>query len=60
MMPYDPKKQVYPACVGFSRCNGKINEYWNDMTYRKVKWLYNYIPYRYLTYNQKGVIIRLW
>lgn len=57
---YDWENQVYPACVGFARCNGKIQEYWNDMTYRKVKWYYNYIPSRYLTYNQKGVTIKLW
>ena len=59
-MIYDWKEQVYTACVGLSKVNGKIEEYWNDMTYRKVKWYYNYIPSRYLTFNQKGVIIRLW
>ena len=30
------------------------------MTWRKVKWYYNYIPSRYLTFNKKGVTIKLW
>lgn len=58
---YDWKKQTYPACVGIAKCNGKVTECWNDMKGpRKVKWYYNLIPFQYLTYNQKGVTIKLW
>jgi hypothetical protein len=57
-MIYDWKEQVYTACVGLSKVNGKIEEYWNDMTFRKVKWHYHYIPFKWLTYDRNGIKIK--
>ena len=48
---------AYPACVGLAKSNGKVKECWNDMKFRKVKWYYNYIPFRWLGWDRKGIKI---
>ena len=55
-------KQVdYPACVGMSRAAGRTYSLWNDLKGpRKLKWYYNLIPFRFLTWDRKGVRIKIW
>ena len=55
------KQADYPACVGLSRIGFETHTLWNDLKGpRKLKWYYNLIPFRFLTYNRKGVKIKIW
>lgn len=55
------RDQVYPACVGLGRCGAYpniIHEVWNDQELRPVPFLYMFIPMKWLTWNNKGVMLK--
>ena len=55
------KQADYPACVGLSRIGFETHSLWNDLKGpRKLKWYYNLIPFRFLTWDRKGVKIKIW
>lgn len=58
-----PKEQIYPACVGLSRIGSYPNTIytlWNDLKgSRPLPWYYKFIPMKFLTWNNKGVLVRL-
>ena len=52
-------RESYPACVGMARIRYRVYECWNDMRPLKpLNILWSLIPYRFLSYNRKGVYVQ--
>jgi hypothetical protein len=50
----------WPACVGLTKNKGKRYEVWNDMgPIREVKWFYNFIPSRFIDWDNNGIKLKL-
>jgi len=58
------RNQVWPACVGLSRIGNypnTIHTLWNDMSIgsKPIPWYYRLVPMRFLSYNNRGVVLKL-